>query len=113
MKRPERTAQGMPVPLSPVSQANQRAQRRGAEPGAVPVLALHDLPEMFGVRGIVFCHETVRDWEAKLTPALAEDLRRHRRGKVGCGWYVDETYVKVHGRWCYLYRAINRLPPHS
>ena len=71
-------------------------------------LALRDLPEMFAVRGIVFCHETVRDWEAKLTPALAEDLRRRRRGKVGRSWYVDETYVKVHGRWCYLYRAIDR-----
>ncbi len=69
-------------------------------------LALRDLPEMFLVRGIVFCHETVRDWEAKLTPALAED--RRRRGKAGCSWYVDETYLKVHGRWCYLYRAIDR-----
>ncbi len=35
-------------------------------------LALRDLPEMFAVRGIVFSHETVRDWEAKLTPALAD-----------------------------------------
>ena len=71
-------------------------------------LALRDLPEMFAVRGIVFCHETLRDWEAKLTPALAEDLRRRRRGKVGRSWYVDETYVKVHRHWCYLYRAIDR-----
>ena len=30
---------------------------------------------MFLVRGIVFSHETVREWEAKLTPVLAEDLR--------------------------------------
>jgi hypothetical protein len=27
---------------------------------------------------------------------------------VGRSWYVDETYLKVHGRWCYLYRAIDR-----
>src|SRR4051812_11994121 len=46
---------------------------------------------MFAVRGIVFSHEAVREWEAKLTPALAEDLRRRRRGKVGRSWYVDET----------------------
>src|SRR3954467_8093599 len=45
---------------------------------------------------------------AQLTPALAEGLRRRRRGKAGCSWYVDETYVKVNGRWCYLYRAIDR-----
>ena len=48
----------------------------------------------------------MRDWETKLTPALAENLRR-RRGKIGRSWYVDETYVKVQGRWCYLYRAID------
>src|SRR5215211_3796846 len=62
---------------------------------------------MFLVRGIVFSHEAVREWEAKLTPALAEDLRR-RHGKAGRSWYVDETYLKVQGRWCYLYRAIDR-----
>src|SRR3954453_4545650 len=61
---------------------------------------------MFAVRGIVFSYEAVRDWEAKLTPALAENLRR--RGTVGRSWYVDETYLKVHGRWCYLYRAIDQ-----
>src|SRR3954452_24128581 len=71
-------------------------------------LSLRDLPEMFAVRGIVFSHEAVREWEAKLTPALADDLRRRRRGMVGRSWYVDETYLKVHGRWCYLYRAIDR-----
>src|SRR3954466_8806673 len=71
-------------------------------------LALRDLPEMFAVRGIVFSYEAVRDWEAKLTPALAEELRRRRRGQVGRSWHVDETYLKVHGRWGYLYRAIDR-----
>ena len=54
-------------------------------------LALRDLPEMFLVRGLVFSHEAVREWEAKLAPALAEDLRRRRRGKAGRSWYVDET----------------------
>jgi putative transposase len=29
-------------------------------------------------------------------------------GQAGRSWYVDETYVKVHGKWCYLYRAIDR-----
>ena len=71
-------------------------------------LSLRDLPEMFAQRGMVFSHETVRAWDAKLTPALAEDLRRRRRGKVSRSWYVDETYPKVGGRWCYLYRAIDK-----
>src|ERR671927_1620904 len=35
-------------------------------------LSLRDLPEMFAVRGMVFSHEAVREWEAKLAPALAE-----------------------------------------
>jgi transposase-like protein len=71
-------------------------------------LALRDLPEMFLVRGIVFGHETVPDWETKLTPALAESLRRRRHGKAGRSWYVHETCIKVHGHWRYLYRAIDR-----
>ncbi|MBS0639617.1 MAG: IS6 family transposase [Proteobacteria bacterium] len=71
-------------------------------------LSLRDLSEMFLIRGIVFSYEAVRDWEAKLTPALAETLRRRRRGKAGRSWYTDETYLKVHGRWVYLYRAIDR-----
>ena len=46
-------------------------------------LSLRDLAEMFLIRGIVFSHEAVRDWEAKLTPALAEELRRRRHRRVG------------------------------
>ena len=49
-------------------------------------LSLRDLPEMFLIRGIVFSHEAVRDWETKLTPAMTESLRRRRRGKAGRSW---------------------------
>ena len=41
---------------------------------------------MFLILGLVFSYEAVRDWEAKLTPALAENLRRRRKGKVGRSW---------------------------
>src|SRR3712207_1853982 len=41
-------------------------------------LTLRDLSEMFLVRGIVFSHEAVREWEAKLAPALADELRQRR-----------------------------------
>jgi putative transposase len=71
-------------------------------------LSLRDLAEMFPQRGPVFTHEAVRDWEMKLAPLLSDILRKKRSGTVGNSWYVDETYVKVQGRWPYLYRAIDR-----
>ena len=55
-------------------------------------LSLRDLAEMFLIRGIVFSYEAVRDWETKLTPALAENLRRRRRrGKIGRSWSTKPT----------------------
>ncbi len=71
-------------------------------------LSLRDFVEMFLERGFEFSHETVRDWEARFTPLLTDALRKKRRGRAGPSWYVDETYVKISGRWCYLYRAIDR-----
>jgi len=71
-------------------------------------LSLRDLAEMFLERGLDFTHEAVRAWEERFAPMLTKALRQHRRGTVGGSWYVDETYVKVQGRWCYLYRAIDR-----
>jgi len=64
--------------------------------------------EMFLPRGFAFTHETVRDWEARFAPLLADQLRVKRKGQAGRSWYVDETYVKIAGRWWYLYRAIDR-----
>jgi len=71
-------------------------------------LSLRDLSEMFLERGFVFTHEAVREWEARFAPLLAEQLRAKRHSQAGRSWYVDETYVKVSGQWCYLYRAIDR-----
>lgn len=71
-------------------------------------LSLRDLVEMFLVRGFEFSHETVRDWEARFAPLITQQLRSRRKGKAGRSWYIDGTYVKVGGKWCYLYRAIDR-----
>ncbi|GHO90149.1 hypothetical protein KSF_001970 [Reticulibacter mediterranei] len=70
-------------------------------------LSLRDLAEMFLDRGWEFTHEAVREWETRFAPLLTERLRTKRRGQAGRSWYVDETYVKVKGKWCYLYRAID------
>ncbi|GHO94234.1 hypothetical protein KSF_042820 [Reticulibacter mediterranei] len=70
-------------------------------------LSLRDVAEMFLERGFVFTHETVRDWEARFAPLVADQLQTKRWGQAGRSWYVDETYIKVHGKWCSLYRAID------
>jgi putative transposase len=70
-------------------------------------LSLRDVAEMFLERGFVFTHETVREWEERFAPLIADQLRSKRRGQGGTSWYVDETYLKVGGKWCYLSRAID------
>jgi transposase-like protein len=71
-------------------------------------LSLRDLAEMFLTRGVIFTHEAAREWEARFAPLLTEQLRAKRRGQAGRSWYVDETYLKVNGCWCYSYRALDR-----
>ncbi len=71
-------------------------------------LSLRDLAEMFLPRGVIFTHEAVREWEARFAPLLTARLRAKRRGRAGRSWYVDETYIKVHGVWCSRYRASDR-----
>jgi transposase-like protein len=40
-------------------------------------------------------------------PIFADRLRAKRHSKVGKIWFVDQTYVRVKGKWCYLYRGID------
>ncbi len=70
--------------------------------------SLRGLAELVLARGGIFSHEAVRDWEARFAPLLAARLRAKRRGTAGSTWHADETYLRINGRWCYLYRAIDR-----
>ncbi|MBD3885998.1 IS6 family transposase, partial [Phormidium tenue FACHB-886] len=70
-------------------------------------LSFRDIAEFFLLRGFEFTHETVRDWEERFTPIFAQQLKAKRKRKAGKIWFVDETYIRVKGRWCYLYRAID------
>jgi transposase-like protein len=54
-------------------------------------LSLPDLAEILLLRGLVFSHEAIRDWEAKLAPLLTDALHKRRKGEAGRSWYVDET----------------------
>lgn len=70
-------------------------------------LSYRDVAEYFLYRGFEFTHEAVRDWEARFLPLFTEQIRVKRKGKVGNIWKIDETYVRVKGEWCYLYRGID------
>jgi transposase len=56
-------------------------------------LSLRDLVEILLLRGLVFTHEAVRDWEARLAPLLADGLRKRRAGKAGRCWHLDEMVI--------------------
>ncbi len=49
---------------------------------------------------------TILRWVQKFGPALAEAVRQHRKTPVTT-WLVDETYVKILGKWRYIYRGVD------
>ena len=71
-------------------------------------LGFRDVAELLLQRGFEISYETIRNWEFRFAPLVSASLRARRRGHAGRSWYLDETYLKVSGRWCYLYRAIDR-----
>jgi transposase-like protein len=70
-------------------------------------LSYRDVEVLLAERGIEVDHVTVFRWVQRFTPLLA-DAARPCRHAVGDCWFVDETYVKVAGRWRYVYRAIDQ-----
>ena len=69
-------------------------------------LSLRDVEELLEERGLHVDHTTVWRWVQYYGPELEQRLRRHLK-PTNKSWRVDETYVRVKGRWCYLYRAID------
>jgi IS6 family transposase len=70
-------------------------------------LSYRDGEELLAERGIHVDHVTVYRWVQRFTAEFIEAARPCRR-LPGDRWFVDETYVKVAGRWTYLYRAIDQ-----
>ena len=71
-------------------------------------LSYRDVEELLTERGVEVDHVTVYRWVQRFTPLLAEAARPCRHA-VGQRWFVDETYVKVGGRWRFVYRAIDQF----
>jgi transposase-like protein len=71
-------------------------------------LSYRDVEELLAERGMEVDHVTIYRWVQRFTPLLAEAARPCRHG-VGDRWQVDETYVRVAGRWRYVYRAIDQF----
>jgi putative transposase len=61
---------------------------------------------MMAERGISVDHATVGRWVVRYSPELLERFNRRKRAVTG-KWHIDETYIKVRGRWTYLYRALD------
>jgi transposase-like protein len=76
----------------------------------VPALRLsyRDVEETLAERGVEVDHVTIYRWIQRFTPLLA-DAARPCRHAVGTRWQVDETYMKVAGRWRYVHRAIDQF----
>jgi IS6 family transposase len=66
-----------------------------------------DVEELLAERGIDVDHVTVYRWAQTFTSEFLEAARPARHA-TGDRWCVDETYVKVAGRWTYLYRAVDQ-----
>ena len=70
-------------------------------------VSYRDLEEIMAERGVDVDHATLNRWVEKYSVAVASEARR-RKAPTSRSWRMDETYIKVKGRWTYLYRAIDK-----
>jgi IS6 family transposase len=69
-------------------------------------ISYRDLELMLLDRGVKVDHTTIFRWIQAYAAELEKRIRPQLRMSDG-SWRVDETYVKVKGRWVYLYRAVD------
>src|SRR5712675_1672405 len=70
-------------------------------------LSSRDLVQMMAERGITLTHTTILRWVQRYVPEFEKRWSRYAR-PMNDSWRCDETYIKVKGRWTYLYRAVDK-----
>ena len=70
-------------------------------------ISYRQLEEMMEERGVKVDHSSLNRWVIKYVPLLDQAFRARKRC-VGGSWRMDETYVRIRGRWKYLYRAVDK-----
>ncbi|SOD22606.1 IS6 family transposase [Nitrosomonas ureae] len=71
-------------------------------------ISYRDLEEMMLERGFEVDHTTIYRWVQHYAPEMEKRMRWYWKPTLGYSWRVDETYVKVKGKWTYLYRAVDK-----
>ena len=69
-------------------------------------LSYRDLVAIMAERNIDVTHTSILRWVQRYVPEFAKRWQRYAR-PVGTSWRVDETYIKIKGKWGYLYRAVD------
>jgi transposase-like protein len=74
-------------------------------------LSPRNVEDLLAERGIDISHETVRFWWNRFGPMFAAEIRKNRvahlRRFPQWRWHLDEVFVKINGRLCYLWRAVD------
>jgi len=73
-------------------------------------LSYRNIEEMMAERGLSIDHSTIARWVLHYGPMLNKRIRAEVR-RANRSWRVDETYIRVVGKWTYLYRAIDSATP--
>ena len=71
-------------------------------------LSYRDIEELALERGLKVDHSTIHRWVVEYSPQLEASFRKRHKRRVGGSWRMDETYIKVKGKWMYLYRAVDK-----
>jgi putative transposase len=70
-------------------------------------LSYRDLEEMMRIRGLSVDHSTLQRWVKRFTKLIDQKVRA-RKKQVNGSWRMDETYIKLNGKFVYLYRAVDK-----